>query len=111
MNVGARFERAPDAFVIERAQQLIAADFRPGASVVKSTAQVMDFLSLQIGGQDHEVFAVMLLDHRRRFIGYEDLFRGTLDTVTVEVRRSWSLAVSVAVTSGQRIAHPAPPMA
>jgi hypothetical protein len=34
MKVGERFERAPDAFVIERAQQLIAADFRPGASVV-----------------------------------------------------------------------------
>ena len=32
MKVGARFERAPDAFVIERAHQLIAADFRAGAS-------------------------------------------------------------------------------
>jgi hypothetical protein len=86
MKVGACFERAPDALVIERAQQLIAADFRPGASVVKSTAQVIDFLSLQIGGRDEEVFAVMLLDKRRRFIGYEELFRGTVDTARMEVR-------------------------
>src|SRR5689334_7923525 len=68
MKVGARFERAPDTFVLERAQQIIAADFRPGASVIKSAAQVIDFLNLQIGGQDHEVFAVMLLDKCRRFI-------------------------------------------
>jgi DNA repair protein RadC len=86
IKVGARFEPAPDAIVIERAQRLIAADFRPGASFVKSTAQVIDFLNLQIGGRDEEFFAVMLLDRRRRFIGYEELFHGTLHTVQVEVR-------------------------
>ncbi|HEU4627277.1 MAG TPA: JAB domain-containing protein [Steroidobacteraceae bacterium] len=87
MKVGAQFERAPDAVVIERAQELIAADFRPGASIVTSVAQVIDFLRLQIGGRDEEVFAVMLLDKRRRFIGYEELFHGTVDTAKVEVRR------------------------
>jgi len=93
VKVGARYERAHDALVIERAQQLIAADFRPGASVVKSTAQVMEFLSLKIGGRDDELFAVMLLDKRRRFIGYEELFRGTVDTVNVEVRTVLSCVV------------------
>ena len=39
-----------------------------------------------IGGRDDEVFAIMLLDKRRRFIGYEELFRGTVDTAQVEVR-------------------------
>ncbi|HEU4623203.1 MAG TPA: JAB domain-containing protein, partial [Steroidobacteraceae bacterium] len=86
VKVGASYERAPDALVIERAQQLIAADFRPRASFVTSTAQVMEFLSLKIGDRDDEVFAVMLLDARRRFIGYEELFHGTVDTVKVEVR-------------------------
>jgi DNA repair protein RadC len=47
---------------------------------------VIDFLTLRIGSQDDEVFAVMLLDKRRRFIGYEELFRGTVDTVQVETR-------------------------
>jgi DNA repair protein RadC len=86
IKVGARFETAPDAFVIERAQRLIAADFRPGASFVKSTAQVIDFLNLRLGGRDEEFFVVMLLDSRHRFIGYEELFHGTLQSVQVEVR-------------------------
>jgi DNA repair protein RadC len=91
--VGTRFEPAPDALVIERAQQLITADFRPGASVVTSIAQVMDFLRLKIGDRDDEVFAVMLLDKRKRFIGYEELFHGTVDTVQVEVRSVLSYVV------------------
>src|SRR5262249_36030809 len=85
VKVGACYERAPDALVIERAQQLITADFRPGASVVTSIAQVMEFLKLKIGDRDDEVFAVMLLDKRRRFIGYEELFHGTVDTVVSDV--------------------------
>lgn len=80
MKVGARFERAPDTFVLERAQQIIAADFRPGASVIKSTVQVIDFLNLQIGGQDHEVFEPSHADVR---ITYQ-LYR-TLKMLNVEV--------------------------
>ncbi|HVZ34598.1 MAG TPA: hypothetical protein VG963_19350, partial [Polyangiaceae bacterium] len=58
VKVGASYERAPDAAVIERAQQLIRSEFRPGASIVTSVAQVMEFFNLQIGGRDEEVFAV-----------------------------------------------------
>jgi DNA repair protein RadC len=93
VKVGASYELASDALVIERAQRLIAADFRPGASVITSIAQVMEFLNLKIGDRDDEVFAVMLLDKRRRFIGYEELFHGTVDTVKVEVRRVLSCVV------------------
>jgi hypothetical protein len=61
IKVGARFEPAPDAIVIERAQRVIAADFRPGASFVKSTAQVIDFLNLQIGGRSRA--SALILGH------------------------------------------------
>jgi DNA repair protein RadC len=90
---GESFERAADQLVIERAQQLIAAGFCPGATVIKNTSQVFEFLSLQLGGRDDEVFAVMLLDNRRRFIGYEELFEGTVDTTAVPIRRVLSCVV------------------
>jgi DNA repair protein RadC len=90
---GESFERAADQLVIERAQQLIAAGFCPSATVIKNPSQVFEFLTLQLGGRDDEVFAVMLLDNRRRFIGYEELFQGTVDTAAVPIRRVLSCVV------------------
>ena len=90
---GKSFQHAPNALVIECAQQLIAADFCQGAIEVTNLAQVTDFLTLQIGGRNHEVFAVMLLDGQRRFIGFEELFEGTPTTAPVEVRRVLSCVI------------------
>ena len=96
---GESFERAADQLVIERAQQLVAAGFCPGATVIKNTSQVFEFLTLRIGGRDDEVFAVMLLDNRRRFIGYEELFQGTVDTAAVPIRRVLSYVVKSRATA------------
>jgi len=84
---GDAFQPAPDAFVIERAQQLIDAHFCMGAKKVMTTAQVIEFLTLHIGHRDDEIFAVMLLTSDRRFIAYEELFQGSVNTAAVEVRR------------------------
>jgi DNA repair protein RadC len=93
IRIGESFERASDALVIERAQRLIAAGFCPGATVIANISQVIEFFTLQLGGRDEEVFAVMLLDGRHRFIRYEELFRGTVDTAAVEVRLVLSCVV------------------
>ena len=103
VQVGNSFQRAPDARVIEYAQQRIAAQFCSGEKVI-NPSQVADFLMLQIGGRDHEVFAVMLLDKARRFIGYEELFQGTVDTAYVHVRRVLSCVIQ-SRASGVVIAH------
>ena len=99
IETGDGFMRAPDTLVIERAQQLVAAGFCPSATVVTNPSQVIEFLTLQLGARNNEVFAVMLLDKRRRFIGYEELFEGTIDTTTVEVRRVLSCVVQSRASS------------
>ncbi len=44
------------------------------------------FLSARLRGLPHEVFACLFLDNRHRVIGYEELFRGTIDGTEVHPR-------------------------
>lgn len=48
--------------------------------------QVKDFLRLQLGARQQEVFAVMFLDARHRLIAFEELFQGTLTQTSVYPR-------------------------
>ncbi|WP_372660703.1 DNA repair protein RadC [Hydrogenophaga sp.] len=47
---------------------------------------VRDYLQLQLGARDHEVFAVVFLDSQNRLIALEELFRGTLTQTSVYPR-------------------------
>ena len=51
-----------------------------------SPAVTGDFLRLNLGTLEHEVFAVIFLDNRHRLIEYRELFRGTIDNTTVYPR-------------------------
>jgi DNA repair protein RadC len=64
---------------------------------------VADYLSLQIGGMDREVFGVMFLNAQHRLIAFEVLFQGTLTQTSVHprevARRALELnAASIVVT-------------
>ncbi len=56
------------------------------APVFTRPDQVRDYLTLQLGGLEHEVFACLFLDAQHRLLGYEPLFRGTLDCASVHPR-------------------------
>jgi len=45
-----------------------------------------DYLLSQLRDRDHEVFCCLFLDNRHRLLGFEELFRGTIDGASVYPR-------------------------
>jgi DNA repair protein RadC len=45
-----------------------------------------DYLLAQLRDRDHEVFCCLFLDNRHRLLGFEELFRGTIDGASVYPR-------------------------
>lgn len=56
---------------------------------------VRQFLQLQIGTLDHEVFGVMFLDAQNRLLLYRNMFKGTLNQTSVYPREVVKLALEV----------------
>ena len=83
---GSVFREAESHHVIREAQVLISRRFRPGAPVLSRPKEICDFLRVQLGSLDHEVFCCFYLDNRRRLIAFEELFRGTVDCAQVHPR-------------------------
>jgi DNA repair protein RadC len=54
--------------------------------VLGSPAEVRQYLLLKLRGLEHEVFACLFLDNQHAVIGYEELFRGTIDGASVYPR-------------------------
>ena len=54
--------------------------------VLGSPAEVRQFLQLKLRALEHEVFACLFLDNQHAVIGYEELFRGTIDGASVYPR-------------------------
>ena len=45
-----------------------------------------EYLQVQLGHLEHEVFAILWLDQRHRILEFETLFRGTIDGASVHPR-------------------------
>ena len=71
--------------VLQAAQRLLGAQLR-GREVLSSPQAVRDFLRVKLGGLEHEVFAVLMLDAQNRLIEYVELFRGTVSQASVYPR-------------------------
>jgi DNA repair protein RadC len=87
VQAGRGFQRASDELVLEIARHLLAVHFRSDAPLFSDHGLVREFLRLEVGPRTHEVFAVILLDNKHRFIDYVELFYGTIDHVKVHTRR------------------------
>ncbi|MBT2989641.1 MAG: DNA repair protein RadC [Candidatus Thiodiazotropha sp. (ex Ctena orbiculata)] len=61
-------------------EQLTAADS------LNSPEQTQDYLQVRLRHYPYEVFSCLFLDNRHRVIGYEELFRGTIDGASVHPR-------------------------
>ena len=83
IKTGSDFLEAPESAVIDCARRLTLARFRPGAPVLDDLESLYEFLQVQLGSRDREVFAMILLDNQRKLIDYVELFEGTLDFATV----------------------------
>jgi len=71
--------------VLQAAQRLLCQQLR-GREVLSSPQAVRDFLRVRLGGLEHEVFAVLMLDAQHALIDYVELFRGTVSQTSVYPR-------------------------
>ena len=87
-------KRAEIAAVIEIARRALAQELmqRP---VFDTPAKVKQYLQMQLGTREHEIFAVLFLDARGCLLRYEELFRGTLTQTAVYPREVAKRALEV----------------
>ncbi|MEO8082036.1 MAG: DNA repair protein RadC [Caldimonas sp.] len=78
-------KRAEVAAVLELARRSVAGELS-AEPVFDSPAKVRHYLSLQLAGREHEVFAVLFLDAQSRLLVLEEMFRGTLTQTSVYPR-------------------------
>ena len=71
--------------VLCQARRVLASRVRRGATM-SSPQAVKDYLRVQIGALDHEVFSVIFLDAQHRIVALREMFRGTLAQTSVYPR-------------------------
>jgi DNA repair protein RadC len=70
---------------LEMARRYLHETIERGASLT-NPADTRDYLTSRLRHYPHEVFACLYLDNRHRPIGFEELFRGTIDGASVYPR-------------------------
>ena len=83
--------------VLQQARRVLSQRVRRGATM-SSPQAVKDYLRLQIGVLEHEVFTVIFLDAQHRLIALKEMFRGTVSQTSVYPREvvKESLALNAA---------------
>ncbi|WP_341304655.1 DNA repair protein RadC [Pseudomonas sp. TMP25] len=74
-----------EADILLMAQQLASQRLRRGRPLTSPNA-VFSHLQTLLGGYEHEVFALLMLDSKHRVLQFQELFRGTLDSASVYPR-------------------------
>jgi DNA repair protein RadC len=78
-------KRAELAAVLELARRSLLQQMRV-QPVFDSPDRVKDYLRMQLGEREHEIFAVLFLDAQSRLLKLEEMFRGTLTQTSVYPR-------------------------
>ena len=78
-------KRAEIVAVLELARRALASQLKE-KTMFSNPQAIRDYLQLQLGSRDHEVFAVLFLDTDHRLIVLEEMFRGTLTQTSVYPR-------------------------
>ena len=69
-------KRAEIVAVLELARRALASQLKE-KTIFRDPQAMRDYLQLQLGGREHEIFAVLFLDAAHRLIVLEEMFRGT----------------------------------
>ncbi len=91
-------KRAELVAVLELARRALAQELTQ-KPLFNTPQAVHDFLQLQLGGLQHEVFAVLFLDSQYRLIALEEMFRGTLTQTSVYPREVVKQALTLNASS------------
>jgi DNA repair protein RadC len=78
-------KRAEIVAVLELARRALASQLKE-KTMFSNPQAIRDYLQLQMGSRDHEIFAVLFLDANHRLIVLEEMFRGTLTQTSVYPR-------------------------
>ena len=81
-----------EADILRMAQQLAMSRLSKGRALTEPK-QVFSHLQTLLKYHEHEVFALLLLDTKHRVIGFQELFRGTLDGASVYPREVVKIAL------------------
>ena len=91
-------KRAELVAVLELARRALAQQLTQ-KPLFNTPQAVRDYLQLQLGGLQHEVFAVLFLDSQHRLIAREEMFRGTLTQTSVYPREVVKQALTLNASS------------
>ena len=91
-------KRAEMAAVLELSRRSLAREFEQ-APLFDTPAKVKDYLRLQIGAREHEVFVVVFLNAQSRLIRLEERFRGSLTQTSVYPREVVQRALALHAAS------------
>ncbi len=78
-------KRAEIVAVLELARRALASQLQE-KTMFSNPQVIRDYLQLQLGSREHEIFAVLFLDASHRLIVLEEMFRGTLTQTSVYPR-------------------------
>lgn len=74
----------------EAAERALAYQRRTPVKLFADCKATKEYVSLQVGHEEREVFGVIFLDTRHRFVASEHLFFGTIDSCSVYPREVFS---------------------
>jgi DNA repair protein RadC len=84
-DVDGQYRPARAEEVLSQARRVLSHRVRRGATM-SSPQAVKDYLLLQIGALEHEVFCLLFLDAQHRIIAFKQMFRGTVTQTSVYPR-------------------------
>ena len=112
-DVDGQYRPARAEEVLSQARRVLSQRVRRGATM-SSPQAVKDYLRLEIGVLEHEVFCVLFLDAQHRIIELKQMFRGTVTQTSVYPREvvkealglfGGKCACGIGLAAAQGLAH------
>lgn len=75
-----------DDAILKRAAAILEARCVRKGDVISNPTDARRAVQLRTATLEHEIFGLVYLDNKHRVLGFEDLFRGTIDGCTVHPR-------------------------
>jgi DNA repair protein RadC len=90
--LGGSARRAQLLAILELSRRVLLQKMRK-RDLLNNPDSVKQFLQLQMGAYSQEVFAVVLMDAQYRLLGFQEMFKGTLNQTSVYPREVVKLAL------------------
>lgn len=87
-------EKPDDESIIQQAIKLIQSKLKTPGKALTSPNLVRDYLVLHLARFEEEHFSLVLLDTKHMVIGFENVFRGTIDGASVYPREIAKIALA-----------------